>query len=356
MGHIFLNRSIYYLNIQEKAALTFDRSTWVLAQEITPGLLSRLRDSSLRAIFIQRGNIFSHAVNVLRRALLGTDIAVVIGLGDILHELSVANAVTVDMCNNTITLSDRQYHFNQFDYLKDTSEVLELDLSSSELCYKPDYYYHPELADIIVRGYQDSNLVFPQRLDPRACGDGRIWCREYMLPHQITEYFSQNLPSYYTRLSEYAAILRRLLCYEEDNTEKVEIKSTLSLHFAYSLIFSFNTANISELIVTRHGADYLETIYAFFIKHSPIYNKSTQTEIALNKIGLLMAKLSDGEPYSESLRAVYGDHAIVWTELATMFFVNNMFSDVRRCVINSFIERNRWFASICGHRKKQNLY
>ena len=66
----------------------------------------------------------------------------------------------------------------------------------------------------------------------------------------------------------------------------------------------------------------------------------------------ILKGIEDKENYS----IVYQDSNIPLHEMALMYFVTNMISDIRRCVINSVIENNPWFGSICKHRETVKIY
>ena len=161
---------------------------------------------------------------------------------------------------------------------------------------------------------------------------------------------------YYFSLYNYTQILEKLLHSKRIEAPTESFTVLLSQHFSYSMIFSFTTPNISEELKRESGTGFLELVYTRFVENSPIHDKTKNTESSLKKLQLFFENKFSNICNSDNFRAVYNIGDVMWSDLACMFFVNNMISDVRRCVVNSIIEINLWFASICNHRKKPKLY
>lgn len=356
MSNKIMNNSICFLNAGVRTSLTLTSKEWLYAAELTPEFMQDIKNAEVKALFIQQQNIFSHAVNVLRKVLFDTNTIAVMGAEAIIEQLKQSSFIEVNIAESKIIISDTIYCFRSFDYLKDTSEILEYNLDSLEICYKPDYYYNKELAEIIINGYHRAETILPVHQRARRKEDGRIWNLGFMYPHQIFEYYKNNQKMYYSSLYDYTQILEKLLHSKRIEAPTESFTVLLSQHFSYSMIFSFTTPNISEELKRESGTGFLELVYTRFVENSPIHDKTKNTESSLKKLQQLFENKFANICNSDNFRVVYNIGDVIWSDLACMFFVNNMISDVRRCVINSIIESNLWFASICNHRKKPKLY
>lgn len=351
-----MNNSLYFINAKKNSEILLSFGEWICAKNLTLEFLKDLKRQKYKVAFINQENIFSHGMNVLRKVLFESDIIAVIGIQEIFTILQNANYCKINITDDLITIEDTEYKFRKFNFLHDTSETIEFNIDTEEICYKPDYYYCNELAPIIVKGYNMTSSMLPSYHTSRCDDQGRIWDKGFVFPSQFFDYFSKHMEEYYSILLRYITVLKSILsCFKlTDNSEK--LKNLLALHYSYSIIFSFLTPSISEELKKTVGNDSLEQVYNLFVAESPIHNKYYMIDNALEKMEIFLENILNGVKSKDNYRDVYQTSDIPMNSMAIMYFVTNMFSDIRRCVINITIESNPWFEASCCHRKKVKIY
>lgn len=333
-----------------------EKNEWIYVENFTLELFEDLKINKYKVVFVKQQNIFSHGMNVLRKVLFDTNTIAIIGAEKVFDELENADNCKLNIHNNSISVGDVEYRFRDFSFLRDTSEIIEYNIDTEEICYKPDYYYSIDLSPIIVKGYNMTEKMLPSRHLSRCDNEGRIWDKGFIFPHQFFEYFSSYTEKYYNSLLDYIGVLKEIysLRYLKESSNKFIY--LLEVHYSYSIIFSFITPNISEKLKEILGNDGVEKVYNFFVVNSPIHDKKNLTIISLEKMEIFLTNILKGIEDKENYSIVYQDSNIPLHEMALMYFVTNMISDIRRCVINSVIENNPWFGSICKHRETVKIY
>lgn len=351
-----METSLYFINSRNITEIILKKKDWIIADSLSPEFFEKLKENQYKVAFIKEENIFSHGMNVLRNILFNTKIIAVIGINEIYKIIQNAEECSIRVKANLIIIDDLEYKFRDFSFLRDTSEIIEYNLDTKEICYKPDYYYNSELSKIIIEGYNIMNTILPSWHSSRCDNEGRIWSKGFCFPHQFFEYFSVNTQKYYANLLNYIDILEKIFSLRYLLKETEELKQLLLCHYSYSTIFSFITPNISEKLTEHLSNEEIEKVYDFFVINSPIHNKENLTDISLEKMRIFLANILDNVDNDENYRNVYAIEDVPINDMALMYFVTNMICDIRRCVINIIIEHNDWFSSICKHRKKVKIY
>lgn len=348
--------SIYFLNAKNISNITLNKHEWIVTDKLTLKFIEKIKSKQYKVAFIGQENVFSHGINVLRKILLDGDVVVIIGVKKILNLLRNTENCTVDIEHKIVNINNKYYKFRSFNYLNDTSEIIEYNMDSNEICYKPDYYYCKELASLIIKGYNRTGTFLNSPHISRYEDDGRIWDRGLVFPCQIFEYYNTHKDNYYNTLLKYILVLKKiyLLCHSNKNIS--ELTENIIAHYSYSIVFSFITPNISETLRVIIGDEGLEQIYGLFIINSPIHNKKELTLQSLEKMQSFLSNILKQVENEINYSNIYSAQDIPSDDLGVMFFVTNMISDIRRCVINMLIENNDWFSSICTHRKKTKIY
>lgn len=356
LTQILMDTSIFFINVKNVSEIMLIKGDWVSTDDLTPEFFEDLKSNKYKVAFVKHENIFSHGMNVLRKILLGTDTIVVVGVEKIFDILWNSDKCKVNITDNIITIGDKVYKFRNFSFLRDTSETIEYNMDTEEICYKPDYYYNSELRSIIVKGYNMTSTMLPSSHSSRCDNEGRVWNKGFIFPYQFFDYFSFHLNEYYNNLLKYITVLEKIFSLRHLKKSSDELKYALANHYSYSTIFSFITPNISEVLKDTLGNDGLEKIYNFFVKNSPIHSKENLTDMSLEKMKVFLINIINGINNKENYFNVYYAYDMPSNDITLMYFVTNMFSDIRRCVINVIIENNPWFSSICQHRKRVKIY
>lgn len=333
-----------------------DKNEWIYVETFTPEFFEDLKINKYKVAFVKQQNIFSHGMNVLRKVLFATDTIAVIGAEEVVETLQNIGRCKLNVEDNLISIGNIEYKFRDFSFLRDTSEIIEYNMDTEEVCYKPDYYYSTDLSPIIVKGYNMTERMLPSWHVSRCDNEGRIWDKGFVFPHQFFEYFSSYTEKYYSSLLEYIEVLKGIFSLRHLKNSSEEFIHLLEAHYSYSIIFSFITPNISEKLKEVLGDEGVEKVYNLFVMNSPIHNKENLTDMSLIKMEIFLTNILKGVQNKENYRNVYRAYDVPVSNMALMYFVTNMFSDIRRCVINIIIECNPWFGSICRHRKREKIY
>ncbi len=340
--------------MKSKICLSFGE--WICTESLTQSFLQDIKNHEYKVVFISQENIFSHSMNVFRKILFQKDTIAVIGIKEIIFSLQNASSCKIDIKNDSIFIGEIEYKFKKFNYLRDTSETIEYNLDTKEICYKPDYYYNHELASIIVKGYNMTHLMLPSYHISRYDKQGRIWDKGFIFPSHFFEYYINYPRKYYSSLLEYVKVLESILFFSTSKDNSETLIDLLAIHYSYSIIFSFITPNIAEKIKNMYGDDILQKTYNAFVSVSPIHNKYQMVDKAMDQMEYYLKCILAKNTYSDNESKIYHISDNSLDSLEVMYFVTNMFSDIRRCVINITIERNPWFEKICRHRKKVKIY
>lgn len=320
---------------------------------ITPQLIECVKTIDAGFIFIGEENIYSHNMNVLRRIILGKNINIIIGVMPIFESLSGCTQCYVKLKDNTIVLDGIEYVFQPFEISKDSDEIIEYNTKQKTICYKPQYCYSSELAEIVRKGFDLSKVTVRRYSRTKLDEKRRIWNEGIGFPGQIYSYAIEHTAEYYCTLSEYVDVLVRLMEFSKTNAYSKELEDVLIQHFSYSTIFSFTLAKVSNDLACRiSDASLLEKCYTAFSISSPINSKYTQTVPVLDKLKPFLKELADGN--IDVIPVFFPEFSeIPVSQTLAMFLTMHIFSDVRRCVISMLIENNSWFKSICTHKRKE---
>ena len=351
-----MTSSLFFINVKTESKICLSFGEWICTESLTQNFLQDIKNNEYRVAFISQENIFSHSMNVFRKTLFQKDTIAVIGIKEILYTLQNACSCIIDIINDSIFIGETEFKFKRFNYLRDTSESIEYNLDTKEICYKPDYYYNNELASIIVKGYNMTHSMLPSYHISRSDKQGRIWDKGFIFPSHFFEYYINNPQKYYSSLIKYIKVLKSILSFSTSKNNSEALIDLLAIHYSYSIIFSFITPNIAEKIKNMYGEDFLQKIYNEFVSESPIHNKYQMVDKAIEKMEYYLKCILDKKTNSKYKSQIYHISDNSLDSLEVMYFVTNMFSDIRRCVINITIERNPWFEKICRHRKKVKIY
>lgn len=354
MRTIIKDALYYRCDCKELRSVKLNKTEYTFSESVSNDLIKTLQTNDFKAVFIGRLNIFSHSMNVLRKAVDGKDIIIIIGVSKILNKLKVSKECTLDLKKNKIIIEDTEYIFLNFDYGSDTDEEIEYNIVSKYICYKPDYYYSKELAEIIRKGFEQSKVKTQEHLISVISEKNRIWNYGIGFPKEIYLNLTSNQKYFYMSLLEYIDILQDIMGFCSTKQKDEKLVELLIKHFSYSTIFSFCLTNASlSLYHELKDNQLFEKCYQVFTLISPITDKENLTVKEIQRMRIcLQYLLSDKE---DKFIITYPEfEGIQITTKVIIFFVMHLFSDIRRCVIGKLVEGNNWFASLCTHKKRNN--
>lgn len=241
-----------------------------------------------------------------------------------------------------------------FDFGSDTDEEIEYNIISKYICYKPDYYYSQELAEIVREGFENSRVKMEKYPSSVISEKRRIWSYGIGFPKEIYSILISDRKFLYISLLEYTDILQDILGFCNIKQKDRKLVDLLISHFSYSTIFSFCLTNASlSLYQESKESRLFEKCYEVFTLISPITDKENLTLKELQRVKRCLQYLVYDK--EEKFITVYPEfEGIEITTKVIIFFIMHLFSDIRRCVIGKLIEENDWFESICTHKKRKN--
>ena len=352
MKEIRCDGALYCLGFIDKTDESFSKSEWVINENISAELVRSIIKNKYKVVFLKESNIFSHEMNVLRKAIKINNTKLVIGAQALYPLLSESEFVTIDVKFQKIIIDGKVYQFKKYNYFAESSELLEFDINDCSVCYKPDYYYCEELASIVSAGFTKAGveLVENKHFYSEYKQDGRVWCIEGLFPSELTENLIQNPTVYFENIDLYVTILEKIYGFAMQTNDSQNLRELLINHYKYSLLFSFSIPYLAKLVIEKEGVTKMEEIYSIFVKNSPIADKEQMI------FGVFYNR---SKGMNDIMKTGFLDEHIIENDFSTydlLLFVANMISDMRRCVINLLIEHDKWFESICGHRKKSRIF
>lgn len=360
MKEVICTSSLYCLGFLGIRQERFSKNEWIISNEISIPFIEDIVENKYKVCFLQNQNIFSHEMNVLRKAIETNKTKVIIGAQAIYSHLNQAAYFTIDSDANIIIIEDVVYKFRGFNCYSETSELIEYNIDNNAICYRPDYYYHYELAEIIANGYTKAGKDLLGRFDFYANygKDGRVWCINGLFPSELTQCLISNLSNYYRNIYAYMLILSEINSIALELHNDSNLKGLLTDHFKHSVLFSFSLPYLTQRVIDLEGYSKMEQIYSIFVKNTPIQGKGKSVENAIYNMKTLMMQLTrNPNNYNEVMQTCFPyETVIVLSTEDILMFTANMVSDLRRSVINRLRRNNKWFESICGHRKKTTLY
>lgn len=356
----YIAGSLYGIGFSDnKEKVVLDES--IMSDVVTVDLIRAVCQHKYKMIFLKEGNIFSHEMNILRKALFNNKhVKMLLGAGELFSTISEADECIVDMSSNSIIIGDVCYQFGGFDYFKDSSEIIEYDIDTASICYKPDFYYHQELAELIRAGFSltGSQILKKQEFSVSVDRQNRVWCSGEYWPSKIAEICINEMENYFQYILEYLNVLEELLIIIQKNEKNDKLCELLKEHYKYSLLFSFSIPYLSRYLIEHEGINQLEKVYGFFSSVTPLQDKYRLTSKAIYDMKKILGNIYiKNVSASTIVHMVYNlNDEIDYSIIDVCYLLTNMISDLRRCVINIVIEKNSWFASVCKHRKKVSLY
>lgn len=238
------------------------------------------------------------------------------------------------------------------------AEPIEMIVRTNEVCYKPDYFYTPELGRIIANGFRRAGTVWDRDVSTRLAGDGRVWTSGLGMPKELCQIVCSREDWYFARIAEYISILRTLLDLRSLTGRQDALVAALEEHFAYSTLFSFIVQHLMMDYQLTAGNVALEDALERVAAESPLGRKRELTEPALARLLMSITSILDGLPGDANTltRAMAWDSEPVQSPLFNLMFVSCLISDIRRAVINTLIEESDWFRSICVHRRLADIF
>lgn len=351
-----LKKQIYVYAPKAIPRIDMKCGEWIVWEKVDFELEEKLKEGQYRCVFMKEQNIFAHYMNRLRSLLKATDTIAVIGVDELLGILNNAQICSLDIANNTILIDGENICLDAMDMYRNVSEIMEYNLDTAEICYKPDYYYDEGLADIIVRGYNNVSKVIHRPHMAIFRSDKRIWSSGFVFPSDFLELFSDNRNSYFEIMEQYCRILCLLLLACEEELSSDKLIHYLIPHYTYSIIFSLIAPNI---VTKMEKQDIIRAIDAVS-ENTPFQQKKYTDNMrnilqkSLVKLGLYLKNLKEGVDITESYQKIYKTGNFPNNPLVAMLFVTNLLQDIRRGVITEVRKKYLWFDSICGHRKQQN--
>ncbi len=357
MNEVKIGSPFFIINSKGINEHRFSFTEWTIEEEISMPLIAGIKDKKYSLIFLKFINVFSHSMNVLRKLVRDNDVVVVVGIDKIKRSLEKAIQCEIIVDSRMIILDKKiKYVFDQFDYEKETSEEIAYCFRTNSISYKPNFRYSPELAEIIIQGFNSADGFFSNDNYFWQDYQGRIWGKGYIFPSKIAHYYIQNELIYYQKLAAYISVLSNLFNDKFIGKYTADIEKNLVSHFRYSLIFSFSLSTYSESVAKAKGINRVEDVYNIFIQLTPINDKKHLLPDALSKMKLFLNNILNGKDVCDNFFQVYNQEDTYLSNLELLFFVTSMVSDIRRCVIDTLIENNNWFAHICSHRTISDIH
>ena len=357
MKEVKIGSSFFVLNAKGLKCQGYSSVEWVIEDEISIPLISEIKSGKYSLFFLKYTNVFSHSMNVLRKLVRDNNVVVVVGIDNIKCELEKAKCCDIIVNSRMIILDNTtKYTFDQFNYEKETSEEIAYSFKNKSVSYKPNFCYSSELAKIIIQGFNLADGFFTKDNVFWQDRQGRIWGKGDIFPSRIAHYYIKNEFEFYQRLATYMDALSALFCDRYVGKYTTDIEKNLVLHFRYSLLFSFSLATYSESVAKEGEANRVEDIYNIFINLTPISDRQNLLSNALFKMKAFLNNILIGKAVCDNFFQVYGLKDTYLSKVELVFFVASMVSDIRRCVIDTLIENNDWFAHICSHRSISDIY
>lgn len=349
-------KDVLYYNSNKEISdkIYLKKADFIVAESITGDLLKKISVNNYKVVFIGSENVFSHSMNVLRKVIATKDLVIIVGVNCILDKIRNSIESTLYLKDNKIVLDSDEYIFQRFDFTIDTDEEIEYNIFSQKLCYKPNYYYNMELAEIIRKGFDNSAIKMKKYSKTLISKDGRIWNYGIGFPREIFCKIQMDLGNYYKLLLEYLDVLQNLTVFFHINHKDERLVQLLIQHFSYSTLFSFDLTRISAALYEEVKTENkFEQYYERFSFISPIADKNILTAKEIKRAKKCLSFLVCGQ--TKKFVQLYPEfEGLVITDTVILFFMMHLFSDIRRCVIGMLIENNDWFASICTHKKRKN--
>lgn len=333
------------------------RSEYIVSEHITYDVIRALNANEYKVIFIGKENIFSHSMNVLRKAVNDTNVIIVIGVNSIINILQNTKECVLELRKNKIILDNNEYLFQNFNFGLDADEEIEYNVVSECICYKPDYYYNNELAQIIKEGFDQSKVKVNEVSNTFISEDMRIWNKGIGFPSDIYSKIMCDMKYYYVLLLEYANVLQKIMKFYNNRRKDENLFALLVEHFSYSTLFSFDLSIASYMLYKDiEGEQIFEKCYQAFSLITPIVDKEKLTVKEINRVKRCLNYLINGE--ENKFLEIYPEFgSIKLTKKVVLFFMMHLFSDIRRCIISMLIKNNDWFSSICTHKsRKEEVY
>ncbi len=351
-----LKKQVYVFNPRNMRSVDMEYGEWIVSPKVDIELEKKLRSKKVSCVFLKEQNVFAHYMNRFRSILKATDTIALVGVDELIAILDNAQKCRLDFTNYNICIDGIAFGLNSMDLHDNVSEIIEYNLDSGEICYKPDYYYDERLASIIVQGYNRIPDIIqkPHRAVFRS--DKRIWSSGFVFPSDFFELFANNKSSYYKLIDQYCKILRMLLWSCKEPLDMDRLIAHLIPHYMYSIIFSLIAPNIVKKMV---GNDIITSIDAVsdntpFQEIVGLESMKEKLDISLENLSLFLASLQTEVSSTKSYYDIYKKERNFDNPWVAMLFVTNLLQDVRRGVINEVRRNYSWFDAICGHRKGKN--
>lgn len=353
-----LNDVLYYTAFVDiPQTIVLKDSEFIITESITSDFVKNISIFDYKVAFIGNENIFSHAMNVVRKVVSKKRTIIIVGISNIIYQLEKAESCSLVLAENKIILDGDEYIFQKFCTNIDADEDIEYNVHSGYICYKPDYHYSNELSIIIREGFNHSKVTVNDFSVSCISIDNKVWNLGIGFPSEIYDRICSDLKNYFKMLLEYLDILENITKYYQTNEKSDGLVELLEKHFAYTTLFSFDLSKASaELHKELLDEKVVDKYYRGFSLVSPISNKEKFMFRAMEQVRELLMHLIRND--RDAFSVIYPEFkGIKVTDAAILFFIMHLFSDIRRCVIGTLIENNKWFASICTHkRRKEEVY
>lgn len=351
-----LKKQVYVINPRNMRSVDMEYGEWITSPKIDIELEKKLRSNKVSCVFLKEQNVFAHYMNRFRSILKATDTIALVGVDELITILDAAQKCRLDFTNYNICIDGVAFGLNSMDLHDNVSEIIEYNLDSGEICYKPDYYYDERLARIIVQGYNRIPDIFQKPHRAVFLSDRRIWSLGFVFPSDFFELFANNKSSYYKLMDQYCKVLKMLLWSCKEPLDMDSLIANLVPHYTYSIIFSLIAPNIVKKMVEH---DIIIAIAA--VSDNTPFQETVGWEsmkeildISLENLSLFLASLQAEVSPSKSYCEIYKKERDFDNPWVAMLFVTNLLQDVRRGVINEVRRNYSWFEAICGHRKGKN--
>lgn len=351
-----INTGVYVYVPRDTLCIDMKYGEWITTDKVDFELEKKLTEGKYHCVFLKEQNVFAHYMNRFRNLLKVTNTIAIMGVDNLIEELDSAQTCRLDILHDKIWMDGVEVQFDSMNLYSNVSEIMEYNLDTEEICYKPDYYYDVRLAEIIVQGYNKVSNFIQKPHVAVFRNDRRIWSSGFVFPSDFFKLFSFNQDRYYELMGQYCEILISLLSSCETTLKPDNVIEYLIPHYTYSIIFSLIAPNIVTKMVE---CDIMTAITA--VSDNTPFQEKVHTEdrreilsVSLENLSSYLISLRKGLDSDKSYNEIYKMGNFSDNPWVAMLFVTNLLQDIRRGVVNEVRRRYSWFDEICGHRKKKD--
>ena len=271
--------------------------------------------TATRLIAVLDKNLSSHIFNVIRYFAHERDLLLIIGCNEFFVR-SFAPSDSVVVFKNKIEIHTEE---NRIEIIKVArtdpfDDVIKLNCTTSEICFRPQKKYPSALADALVLYQTTKNYSVVAK-------DGRLWYLFNVSPREFTHYLvEKGEQEYKNALSSFLSSLERIFLASQACEQDKE-KLLMEL-YRYSPFVGF----LLNIIAAEVFAYSNEKYYDIILEGSKLYNVDMPAPRALSALQCLKRLLQSQENSCGDI--VFDDGPIFKFE--KYLFITSVASDLRR--------------------------